>query len=170
MLHRNWPIVLVGAVVFSLTSCQRGEQAGSETGEAAASSDIGIQAFDQLVTDWDAAFTNRDVEAVVALYDEGAVAMPPNSPALVGREAIGEFFSDLFAQGEIEVENKTETIKIQKDLAIGSGVYTLTLTPPEGEAVTEVGKWVAIAVRQADGSWRTIRNIWNSDMPLPTGS
>jgi ketosteroid isomerase-like protein len=57
--------------------------------------------------------------------------------------------------------------RVSGDVAVIWGTYTTN--PAEGEeGITAAGKWVALVEREADGSWKVVRNIWNTDSP--TGS
>ena len=55
------------------------------------------------------------------------------------------------------------------DLAYSRGNYSMTLTiPGVPMPIEEQGKFVQIYRKQADGSWKMTREIYNSDLPLPT--
>jgi ketosteroid isomerase-like protein len=43
----------------------------------------------------------------------------------------------------------------------------LTTPDPAGKPVTDRGKYVTIWKKQADGSWKVIADIFNSDLPMP---
>jgi ketosteroid isomerase-like protein len=46
--------------------------------------------------------------------------------------------------------------------------YTITLTPKAGgDPIRDVGKYITLYQRQADGGWLMARDIWNSNNPLP---
>ena len=40
--------------------------------------------------------------------------------------------------------------------------------PKTKKPVTDKGKYVTVYKKQADGSWKAVADILNSDMPLPT--
>ena len=45
----------------------------------------------------------------------------------------------------------------------------MTMTDPKAKKpVTDKGKYVTVYKKQADGSWKAVADIMNSDMPLPT--
>jgi ketosteroid isomerase-like protein len=101
------------------------------------------------------------------VYEAGGVAMPPNSPAAEGQEAIRAWLAELFADGPVPFEGQLVGFETAGDRVISHGTYTMTFYLDE-ESVTDTGKWVDIARRQPDGSFRTVRNIWNSDLPVVT--
>ena len=109
-----------------------------------------------------------DAGDLAALYTDDAIVMPPNEPALVGREAIHTWVQGLFEQFSVEETVTTEEVQVAGDWAFLRGTYTFTATPKaEGEPQEETGKCIHIVQRQPDGSWKNTRIIWNSDQPAP---
>jgi ketosteroid isomerase-like protein len=53
------------------------------------------------------------------------------------------------------------------DLASETGHYEWTLTPKTRGAkpMTDMGKYVVVWKKQADGSYKLFRDIWNNDAP-----
>ena len=49
------------------------------------------------------------------------------------------------------------------DYAIETGAAIWTLTPKKGKAMTDTVKYVTVWKKQADASWKIIRDINNSD-------
>ena len=106
----------------------------------------------------------RDFDALVGLYTEDAVFMPPNQPAVRGRAALKTWMA-AFPQVTACTLN-TERIDGRADLAYVRGSFEMTLRP-EGapEAVTSHGKFVEIRRRQPNGEWLLEADIFNSDHP-----
>jgi ketosteroid isomerase-like protein len=52
-------------------------------------------------------------------------------------------------------------------LAFAQGTYEMTMTGPQGSPVTDRGKYIDVWKKQADGAWKVVADIFNSDMPLP---
>ncbi|MEP7072483.1 MAG: hypothetical protein ABI839_08855 [Verrucomicrobiota bacterium] len=50
-------------------------------------------------------------------------------------------------------------------LACVSGTYEETMTDASGKPAKDRGKYVEIFKKQADGTWKAILGIWNSDLP-----
>ena len=50
-------------------------------------------------------------------------------------------------------------------LAYVMGVYQFTQKDPQGKPVTDHGKTVEVWKKQADGKWKTVVDIFNSDLP-----
>lgn len=117
---------------------------------------------------WDAGMNGQDVDAMLAIYaPEGAAVMPPDQPEVSGEKAMRSFFDELFTAGDATVTNVVEAVIAEGDLLAGKGSYTVELKTDDGEKATQTGSWLNIAALQPDGSYRTLRNIWNRDAPLP---
>jgi len=101
-----------------------------------------------------------------AYYAEDAVALDPNMPAIEGRAAIESLFLKFPSMTDFKVE--LVEIEGRGDLAYVRGKYSMMFTPPgASEPLKDTGKYIEIWRKQADGSWKVIRDIYNSDLPLP---
>jgi ketosteroid isomerase-like protein len=82
-----------------------------------------------------AGFNAGDAAALGGLYAEDAIQMPPDGPANEGREAI-----------------------------VQSLTWNVRQTPKAGGAEqVRNGKWLVLNQRQADGSWKVWRWMWNEE-------
>jgi ketosteroid isomerase-like protein len=99
------------------------------------------------------------------LYTEDAIQLPPNQAAVQGKAGIQAWheafppFSN-FQEQSLEIEG-------QGGLAYDRGTYSMTLTPPGAAPIEDHGKYLIIWRKQADGSWKVAREMFNSDRPLP---
>jgi ketosteroid isomerase-like protein len=106
-----------------------------------------------------------DGQALVdAFYAGDAVLLPPNQPAAEGRENIRRVLQGLMDSGVSSIKLETTVTGTAGDLAYGRGRYTLSMEPPGGAPVTDVGKYVVVYRRQG-GAWRAVADIFNSDQP-----
>ena len=112
-----------------------------------------------------AATAKNAVALVKAFYAPDAVLMPPNHGLVEGRAKIEGFLQGLIDAGLTSIKLETMTVASAGDLAYGQGRYTLSLSPPGGAPVQDVGKYVVVYRRQANGSWRAVSDIFNSDHP-----
>jgi ketosteroid isomerase-like protein len=109
----------------------------------------------------------KDVERMVACYAEGASVFPANAPVVTGTEAIRASFSKLYAKPGFAVTWQMAQVEVSSagDLAYGHGTYESIFKDPEGNPVTEQGKWVIVWKKQPDATWKMVADIWNSDGP-----
>ena len=107
----------------------------------------------------------KDWKGDLALYTEDAIQLPPNQAALQGKAAIQAWYEAFppfsnFQEQSLEIEG-------QADLAYDRGTYSMTVTPPGAAPIEDRGKYLTIYRKQADGSWKIARVMFNSDLPLP---
>jgi uncharacterized protein (TIGR02246 family) len=167
MMRRSILTLLGAGFAVGAFACGPPPQQAESIGQESPSYEADKATLTELVEVFDAGMNAGDADAIVALFvDDGAASMPPNAPNVYGRENLRAFYEEFFAQGAVAVDNQVEEIFVDGDLAVSFGTYTLTVTPEGGEAMSDSGKWVAASQRQADGSWRTLRNAWSSELPL----
>src|SRR5438093_10188389 len=119
---------------------------------------------------WSAAAGAKDVDKTVSYYAEDAVVMPPNAPAATTKEAIRSAWKEMLTSPGAAISWKTTKVEVAKsgDLAYVSGTYEETMTDASGKPVKDRGKYVEIFKKQANGTWKVIVDIWNSDLPAST--
>lgn len=107
-----------------------------------------------------------DIEALLTHYTDDCVVMPPNSPALHGKDAIRAWAEALPPISAFSGQH--DEIACFGDVAILRGSYEMTLAIPGiPEPIRDVGSYMEIRERQADGRWLLTRDIFNTDMPVP---
>jgi len=110
---------------------------------------------------WMELFNGRDAEALAAMYAEDAVMLPPNEPAIFGRDAIRAGFSETFASRDLKADIEALEIVVDGDLAYVAGRYRMWTG--DGTLVDR-GKFLEIW-RAVDGQWMIHRDIHNSSLP-----
>jgi len=155
------PFAAVGFVCLALVACQTGAGSLNEQDQAA------IRKLDAYYMET-ATAEKPDWNAAVDLcYAEDAKVLPPNMPAVEGRQAI----KAMYAQSQPSFkEFRLDIVSLEGrgDLAHEYGTYALAAAPSGLSApVTDRGKYVAVWKKQADGTWKMIRDIYNSDLPVP---
>lgn len=157
------PSIRWGAIslVLAVAACQT--PAPEAPGELAQED---LAALDSLRSEYAAAMLAGSWANLAALYTGDAVRMPPNAAAQEGRAAI-----------ETAQEQEPEVITeftLTPHLTTGAatfaferGSYAVTLTREgSSEPVSDQGKYLVVARKQADGSWLIAQHIWNSNLPL----
>lgn len=114
---------------------------------------------------WMELFNGKDAEALAAMYAEDAVMLPPNEPAIFGRDAIRAGFRETFASRDLKAEIEALEVVVDGDLAYVAGRYRMWT----GDGIlVDRGKYLEIW-RAVDGQWMIHRDIHNSSLP-PAGS
>jgi ketosteroid isomerase-like protein len=111
------------------------------------------------------AVANQDVAAVVALYSQDAILLPPDSPVAQGSDAIRAVLQGYMDAGAQSLALETTALDDQGDLVVDVGRYTLGMQPPGADPITDVGKYLQVYKRQSDGSFRIAYDCFNSDGP-----
>lgn len=116
-------------------------------------------------TAWLKAVRAADWGAVAATYTSDAMLMPPNEPAVSGRDAIRRWFAAFPPLVSMDIE-ETE-VGGCCDVAYVRGTYRLAIAPPGAGTIRETGKYIEIRCKQADGTWLKLRDMFSSDAPAP---
>lgn len=156
-------VLATSMVLFGL-ACAPAEQAPPPA-EPEMTQAEAMQVFDAIVEAWDSAQNADDVDGLMAIYGGDMAAMPPDMPEVAGADAIRALWTEFVAQGQ-DSDNVLQGFRVSGDVAAMWGTYTFTSMPEGEEGVPVAGKWMCILERQADGSWKMLRNIWNTDMPM----
>jgi len=110
------------------------------------------------------AFNQKEVERIVALYDDNSVFMPPNAPVLRGRDPLKSFYGGLVAKGAADLRMEVESVAGHGPLGYESGTYTIAY---QGGG-RDRGKYLRV-LRKMNETWRAEYTIWSSDLPKPAG-
>jgi len=117
----------------------------------------------QMNRDFAAALNAKDAKAAAAAYAEDAVLLPPGEPLVRGREAIEEYWRGAIELGGIR-DVSVETMDAQSSGSLGyeTGSFELTADGPDGEPVTDRGRYIELLRRDPDGRWVSTHGIWNA--------
>lgn len=107
--------------------------------------------------------TEGDLEGVLSLYADDAILMPPNQPAIEGKEAFRLWQTAAFERSNSEMSIISEEIIVSGDWAFSRGVLTwASISKITGKKREGIGKYILTFQRQTDGSWKAKHDIWNS--------
>lgn len=114
---------------------------------------------------WSAAAGARNVDGVASFYAQDAVAYPPGAPTAVGFAAAKAVWAGYFADSTFTISWTTTSAGASEsgDLGYTAGTYTDSYKGPDGNLVNETGKYFCLWQKQADGSWKAVHDIWNTD-------
>lgn len=160
--RRTFLASIVVAAVVSVSCAQPTKEPAAPTLDPAAVK-ADIEATNARFVD---AFKKGDKSTMMANYASDAVVMMPGAPASQGSAEVEKVFTDFLAQFALkEIHVVTVDVLVAGDLAVETGTYSWTLTPKKGPDVTDNGKYLTVWKHQADGSWKIVRDINNSDLP-----
>jgi len=112
------------------------------------------------------AFNGKDLQKVLTFYSGETVLMPPNAPTVRGREAVGDFYKALYAEGAEDLSLDSKDVGGHGTLAYESGTFSLTRRPASGPETRDRGKYMFIwRFNRAQNNWLIDYTIWSSDLP-----
>ncbi len=103
-----------------------------------------------------------------SFFLEDAIMLPPNEPMLNGKAAIHKAMSAFFAMPGFTVKWQPTKVEAARsgDFGFSVGTFELSVNGPTGAPMTDRGKYLVIWKKQADGSWKSAAESFNSDLPL----
>jgi len=150
-------IVVVFTIVFGGCAPESAEQIDLEAERVAI-----LEIWPQ----YSSALNSDDIDSWMSLWTEDGVQMPPDEPALSGRDQIRARNKAVLDQFSFDISINNEEVNVAGDWAFARGTYSATLTPKEGsETIPIAGKYMTIFQKQSDGSWKIHRDIFNSNVP-----
>jgi ketosteroid isomerase-like protein len=124
----------------------------------------GIRAADAA---WLKTYEAKDVDKAVAFCDEQGSMLWPNDPVATGKAAITKLTASAFAIPDFKLVWQPEKVGVARsgDLGYTSGTYVWTFTNASGKPVSDRGKYLTVWRKQADGSWKVLFDMFNTDLP-----
>lgn len=158
---QGFPAALCGCLAVLLLASGCGPQTPPDTRLA------DEKAIRDTDAQWAKAAADKDLDATVSYYSDDASLLPPNAPIATGNHAIRAVWAPLLAP-DASVSWRPTKVEVARsgDLGYVMGVYQLTMKGAQGKPVADNGKLVEVWKKQADGKWRVVADIFNSDSPL----
>jgi ketosteroid isomerase-like protein len=118
---------------------------------------------------WLKVFAAKDLAKSVAFCAEDGAVLSPNAPIAQGKEAISKSFAGFFTLPDLKISWHADKVEVAKSGELGytSGTYQMTFSDPSGKTIPDKGKYVTVWKKQADGTWKVLLDIFNTDMPAP---
>ena len=170
MRDRFIPSVFVCLSLLLLPVCApQPEEKAEQMEKEVPSTEADVAAIKSVVIDkWAAAMGAEDVDALMTLYIDEAVSMDPGEPAHVGHRAIRTKFERDLGSNAFEIVSTLDDVLVSGDYAVVRGSDNDTLSPKGGGEPSKLNsKWMILAERQADGTWKILWEIWNRNTPPP---
>ena len=135
-------------------ACQVSPKSFSDADRAAIRADLDSFPVRVLRKDW---------PKLASTYSTDTRFMPPNQKIVVGRQAFQTWLGTFPPVTAFRL--KPDTIAGEGDMAYVYGHYSMTIAPHGApRPVADSGKFLEVHRRQADGSWLTVADMFNSDI------
>jgi ketosteroid isomerase-like protein len=167
-MSRRWMML---ALPLSLAACQKpAETPDQATARMMTESTAAKAEIDAMATAYGVHLTAHHADSVAAMFTENGVMMPPNAPAVEGRDAIKANMTQMPLPTGATLTIHSVEVAVNGPLGVNRGTYVFSM-PAMGHqpAVTENGKYFN-HMHQVNGHWLIAASIWSSDapaMPMP---
>jgi ketosteroid isomerase-like protein len=104
-----------------------------------------------------------DVPAMMEVYADDAVIFPPGEGAVSGKRAVAQWMTRMQATSPRMAREQFETASLDvcEDFAVETGNIAMQFETPGTVPATMRAPYVTEWKRQADGSWKIQKDIWN---------
>lgn len=130
--------------------------------------DADAKVLRQVESKWSQAMASKDPEKIAANYSDDASLLMPGKKMVTGKPNITSELKTYFSDKNASLTFTTNRVSVSRssDMGYSQGIYNATLTNPKvKEAVSEKGKYVAVYMKQADGSWKAVSVSTTPDGP-----
>jgi uncharacterized protein (TIGR02246 family) len=159
-LHRI-SLLLVAALAVGAAACAPQETAPVED-ETAKTAEL-----DGFVNAYIEAYDAGDAAALAALWAEDGTLSPPMT-ATVERAGIEALYAAMFASGGgLTLEVSREDAIFSGDRVASWGGFVVNGQGPDGAPFAAEGRFGNVLRKEADGSWRLVRHMYNWVTPPP---
>lgn len=158
--------LLVVVLLLSLmTACQRETRTTSADTRSADEATL-----KNLDAEWSKAAGAKDVDKTASYYTDDALVLPPNMPAIHGKQGARAMWQAMFGVPGFGGGWKVAKVEVAHsgDLAYVTGTYELSETDANGKPSSDKGKYLEVWKKQSDGNWKCIVDMFNSDLPSST--
>jgi uncharacterized protein (TIGR02246 family) len=108
------------------------------------------------IEEWSAAAEAKDAETFASFYADDGVLLLEAAPDVRGIAALREGIAGMMQDPDFALSFAPDDVVVARsgDLAYETGTYTLTMSGPEGEPVTQKGHYVDVWKKNAQGEWK----------------
>jgi len=138
---------------------------GADTVASAQNADTAADDVRAADAAWLKVYSAKDLNKSVAFFDEQGSMLSPNDPIATGKAAISKLIAGDFTFGDLTWQVDKAGVSKSGDLGYTSGRYKFSFKDPSGKPATDNGKYLTVWKKQADGSWKVLFDMFNTDQP-----
>ena len=113
-----------------------------------------------------------NISALVSMFEDDAVLMPPNDTTVYGKEEIQSWWEEYFTYFRVASSVETEReVTLDGDQAYVRSSFSITIVPKQqGARILDDIRSLTVWNRRPDGNWKITHQIWNSTKPVGSGT
>jgi ketosteroid isomerase-like protein len=119
----------------------------------------------QISREWSKTAATGSIEKTLSYWADDAVVLSPGQPPIKGKNSIREMVQGTSKIPGFKISWEPLSVSVSKsgDLAYMIEQNQITFNDSLGKPITEFNKGVTIWRKEADGSWKNVVDIWNTD-------
>ena len=163
-------LALVGcACLLGLTAACTGGVGWTVVGGAPGTRQANAQAVKDTEAAWlkDAAL--KDPARFASYYAEDALVLSPNAPPIAGKNKIQAGLTTLMADPNFALTFHSTRVEASQngDMVYTIGAYARTVSDPKSkQPVIDKGNYLTVWKKEADGNWKVVTDMDNSELPV----
>jgi uncharacterized protein (TIGR02246 family) len=155
--------VLCLAAVVTVAGCGTAQTPAPAPVDTRAQDEAAIRATE---SEWGKAIEARNLDQTLSFYADDAWVYPQDAPVAKTADQRRSVWAAFFATpGASDMEGDITRVEVARsgDLAVEFGTFAMTMNDKKGKPITETEKYVVTWKKQADGKWKAMADIWNTD-------
>ncbi|MCG6921896.1 MAG: DUF4440 domain-containing protein [Acidobacteria bacterium] len=155
-------VALIGAL--ALAGCVAEAPAPAAPPDNRAADEAALRAA---LKQWAAAAEAKDAAKFASFYADEGILLLENAPDARGMAALKEGVSGMMSDPNFSLSFAPDEVVVARsgDLAYDIGSYSLTMSGPDGNAVSQNGQYVDVWRKNAVGEWKVAVDAPVSDPP-----
>jgi ketosteroid isomerase-like protein len=119
----------------------------------------------QISREWSKTAATDSIEKTLSYWADDAVVLSPGQPPIKGKNSIREMVQGTSKIPGFKISWEPLSVSVSKsgDMAYMIEQNQITFNDSLGKPITEFNKGVTIWRKEADGSWKNVVDIWNTD-------
>lgn len=114
-------------------------------------------------------YASGNIDSAVQFFASNMIQMPPNAPAIRGKEAFVNEWNKAVSVGKWIFDLEAQEVRRSGPMAVELGTYTLKFEPGEHAPIpehTDTGHYVVLWEKQ-DDDWKIVWDAPVSEVPIP---
>jgi ketosteroid isomerase-like protein len=160
---QKFTVVWLVAAVMALAGCSTTQQPAPSPANTLMQNEAAIR---ETAQEWGKDIVGKNLDATLSFYADDAWVNPQNaSIAKTADERRGVWAAFFATPGLSDMQGNITRVEVARsgDLAVEYGTFSMTIDDKQGKPTPVTEKYIVVWKKQADGRWKAIGDIWNTD-------